>query len=686
MSGEKHQNHGEPRRGPIIGVDILPGKHPSSHMQPHYAAAVVDPETCGVVETHEDVSLSRLIRLIWEIRPSIIAIDNVFELAEDEKKLSRLLSMLPPGTKLVQVTGWGREAANIKTVARRLGIEVHGKPSPLKTAAVAAEIACRGHGFEIRFAEEKTRIIVSRGRTVSHGGMSYNRYRRSIRAGILSVTKEIKRILDRNKLDYDLTFRKSHGGLERSVFTVYAPREKLYGLIKPIKTKSVRVEIEPIYRDRIILPEPVQSNRRPIILGIDPGIYTGVAAIDLDGTPLLTYSSKNLDRGEIISMALSIGTPVIVATDVNPAPETVKKLAAALKAQLYTPPENMSTSEKQLILSTIEKRHPWLVVDDTHERDALAAAYKAYLSIADKLRQVDARLARMSIDIDPDTVKTAIIRGKTMAEAIEEEITRLMRLEEKRGEEKQEEARPVEEIVREYEETIARLNEKIGRLEAEKRHLEEKIRSLEATIETLRVELTALRHQVKIDENTARLIERLRRENNALRDEIARLRERLEDAAEREKRLRGIIGELVEGHYIPAPIAPSPVFPSIARAARAAEEKNTPVIYIETDKPPIEEAQRLLAEKRIAVLYRGETRAMEIPLISIDEYRHHFVGETLYVEPGVKEAVEELWRTIDERRRDEEYEKIVRLIERYREERRRLFEKMRRKTRLGDGG
>ncbi len=671
---------------PVFGVDILPGKHPSSSTQPHYAVSILDPRECREINSYGDVSLSRLIRMIWEEKPSIIAVDNVFELAEDEKKLAQLLSILPSDTRLIQVTGWGRGAANIKSVARSLGINVYGKLSPLQTARLAALIACRGHGFHVRFAEEKTRIIVARGRNVGHGGMSYNRYRRSIRAGILSVTKEIKKKLDAHKLDYDLTFRKSQGGLERSVFTVYAPREKLYGVIKPIRTKSVRVEIKPVYRDKIILPQEASGNRRPIIIGVDPGIYTGVAALSLDGEPLLTYSSKNLDRGEIISMVSSIGVPVIVATDVNPPPDAVKKLAASLRAELYVPPENISSSEKQELLTHILDKNPWLVVEDTHERDALVAAYKAYLSIADKMRQVDAKLSRIDIDLDPDAVKLAIIRGKTMAEAIEEEIERIMSSR-RQGESTREAAektaaRQQLPEAAEYIETINRLKEKIGFLEAEKKRLEDRIAEQEETIKALRLEISSLRHALRLDDNTARLIERLRIENTALKKRIDELEKKLADTMDRLREANNAVYELVSGGYIPLPVARNSLFPNIARAARIAEEKSLPAIYVDDEKPPGPEACKLLSEKHVAILYKGPRRIGDIPLINVSGYRHRLIGDWLYVEPGFTEAVEEAWRIIEERRRDDEYERIVRLVEEYQRERRRLFEEMMRKNRM----
>jgi predicted RNase H-like nuclease (RuvC/YqgF family) len=180
----------------------------------------------------------------------------------------------------------------------------------------------------------------------------------------------------------------------------------------------VKLIIKPVYKNKIVLSEPEATNRRGVILGADPGIYTGIALIDLSGKPLLLYSSKNLDRSDIINMATSIGKVVIVATDVAHPPETVKKIAAMLKAELYIPHHDLSNDDKRQLITSIKKRYPQIEIEDTHERDALAAAYAAYLSIANKMRQIEEKVREMNIDLDAERIKIDVAQGITIAEAI----------------------------------------------------------------------------------------------------------------------------------------------------------------------------------------------------------------------------------------------------------------------------
>ncbi|MEM4476530.1 MAG: DUF460 domain-containing protein, partial [Desulfurococcaceae archaeon] len=273
----------------IVGVDVRYGS-PESSTPPHYSIVILRGEE--VINEYEDVSIGRLIRILWDTLPKVIAVDNVYELAPSKSKLFNLLSLLPPDIEIVQVAGVGSEKLNVKLLAKSLGIEVYNKPQPLQTAYIVALAAQRGLGYRVRLVEDKSKIIISRGRGSSKGGMSHDRYVRNIRAGILRVTKEIKSILDSNNIDYDLLITRSSGGLSRSTFIVYAPRSKVLSLVKPLKTHNIKVDVRPVYSSRIVFeplnaPEKSQVSTKPLIIGLDPGTWTGLAVLDLNGVPLL---------------------------------------------------------------------------------------------------------------------------------------------------------------------------------------------------------------------------------------------------------------------------------------------------------------------------------------------------------------------------------------------------------------
>ncbi len=654
----------------VMGIDILPGYSISSTKQPHYAVVVL--RNGELFNSYEDVSFSRLIRLIWEYKPEIIAIDNVFELARNTEELVELMKIIPSKAKIVQVTGWGVESVNIETAAKNMGLDVRGKLSPLDTAYIAALIAYRGGGAVVKLLEEKTKIIVSRGRGVSHGGMSFDRYKRSIRAGILTVTKEIKKILDSHGFDYDLVFKKGKGGLEKSVFIVYASRDKLRGLIKPFKNKSVRLSIRPVYRNKIVFEEKrVRKPSRGLILGIDPGVYTGIAVIDLSGTPILIHSSKNMDRSEIINMVSSLGEVVVVATDTHQPPELVKKIAATLNAKLYVPQNDLSTEEKQLIINKLYEKYDKLEVRDTHERDALAAAYKAYTWVKDKLKNVEAKVDEMDIDIDVEKIKINVIKGRSFAEALEEELEKY--IENIRGSTE----KPVEKTIQSTLETEEKYREKIKQLKSKITYLESIIRELTKQLEEkdriisdLKLELKSVRMSSSGSEEFERRIYVLKQEINSLNREIERKDKTIEELLSRIRELEDIVEDIWSGKYT---LVPRIKNLCLSEVKRVIEKTHFNAIYVDEIYPLDSKAIEFLREKRIGILtcrdYGELYRELRIPIIKIDKPR--FYKEYAIIEQGIFGKIDEIWKVIDELNNRDEYYRVLKLIREYQEKRKR---------------
>ncbi|MCE4606394.1 MAG: DUF460 domain-containing protein [Desulfurococcales archaeon] len=403
-----------------MGIDINPGSSPSSAYKPRYSIIIID-SSKRVLYKNEEATLPRIIRLAWEYNVASIGIDNVYELAPTEHGIARILSLLPPEAKLIQVTYDNGKFIPIKTVAEKYGVLMHsGKLSPGKTAYIAALLAEKGIGGQVRLREEKTRITVSKSRGGSKGGWSQARYQRRLNSIISQVAQKIKETLDKAGLDYDESYRRSKGGLESAIFTVYAGREKIYGLIKPYDGRDYRIRITPLYSQKLIIGDrDITLSQRPVIVGIDPGIYTGLAVLDISGNLLYLYSSKNLDRSKIASILSDIGKPIVVATDVNPPPETARKLSSMFDTQLYVPPASLSATEKRSLANQVYPDYA-----DTHQRDALAAAYKAYKELSEKFKQIELYVSKRKLNLDIDKIKESIVKGKTIAEAVEEEIER----------------------------------------------------------------------------------------------------------------------------------------------------------------------------------------------------------------------------------------------------------------------
>lgn len=105
-----------------------------------------------------------------------------------------------------------------------------------------------------------------------------------------------------------------------------------------------------------------------------------------------------MTRAAISRMILDLGRPVIIAGDVNPPPKMLEKLAAGLSTRLFYPEKNMSRFEKLKIAEKYSKavspnKKLW---GNKHERDALAAALRAWKRVRPLILKVENATARMS--------------------------------------------------------------------------------------------------------------------------------------------------------------------------------------------------------------------------------------------------------------------------------------------------
>ncbi|MQL54593.1 DUF460 domain-containing protein [Acidianus ambivalens] len=523
----------------IMGIDINPGSSPANLLDAKYSVVILD-ENGNIVQKFDEIGISKIIRLAWEYEVSIVATDNIYELGENDRQVIKIISLFPDNVELVQVTYNDGRFMDIREVAKNMGIEIQGKPNPSKTAYLAAYLALKGAGTKIKLTENKTKIIISRGRHLGPGGMSSNRYKRHIRGLILRVFKEVKETLDRNNIDYDVILRRSKSGLENATFIVYAPRERLYGLVKKMSGHDVNLEIRPVYKTKIDFETNKKIEKKPIIVGIDPGIFVGISAIDIHGNPVILESKKGIDREEIINKLSEKGSAIIIATDVNPVPDAVKKIAGILKAKLYVPDKSLSVDEKQKLLQEYSEKYN-LNITDPHIRDSLAAALKAYKELENKLSQASSTIRKLDLDIDEYAIYKCIIEGKTVAECIEKQIENeiaeeenkeIIKVEKTETKEKQPENKTFTENS-ELKHEIFRLRRTITRLLNEKYELEKKLYEIK----------TQFNAEVERDRRLYRLKTELEERNKS----ILKLQEIIKDYSDKINKLEGIINDLVEG-------------------------------------------------------------------------------------------------------------------------------------------
>lgn len=165
---------------------------------------------------------------------------------------------------------------------------------------------------------------------------------------------------------------------------------------------------------------PFYKNNPWIIVGFDPGVTVGIAILDLSGNILSLVSFKEISRAEVIKHIITYGKALIIASDVFPTPKSVKKLATALNSKIYSPSRLLTVeSKKELVDSFVQLNSSEILIDNAHERDALAAAIKTYKHYEKKLEQIEKKTRGMDLDQEKmDHIKSEVIMGTPISKAI----------------------------------------------------------------------------------------------------------------------------------------------------------------------------------------------------------------------------------------------------------------------------
>jgi hypothetical protein len=396
--------------------------------------------------------------MIRERQPDMVAMDNVHELASEKAELVQMLRRLPASTRLVQVTGGDKPEA-LTRLARWNGISFN-RLNPLEEAEVCARLAARGVGAVLSAFEDRTWIKVSRRRSPGRGGWSQNRYSRKIHGAVKGLAREVEKQLRESGLDFTSRAVEGLGGFTRAEFVVDSPRENIH--INPGYYCDAQVRIAGIERPKLQF-KPLLQRRGYIIVGLDPGTTTGIAALNLHGDLVDLVSAKEMSSSDVIEWIAARGRPLIVATDVFPTPGAVEKVKRSFNAVLYSPGMDVPAEEKISLAKVFGYKND-------HERDALAASSSAFKKYKNKFMQVD---KKVPTEIDPDEVKALVVKGYSIENAISELAEKPVPLEkeEPRAEVAEVEAPGVE------------------ALRVQSQQLSEQIRTLRSYVDDLKAEL-----------------------------------------------------------------------------------------------------------------------------------------------------------------------------------------------------
>ncbi len=493
----------------VFGIDIIKGSVRSRSRRPMYALVRMDG---GTIESEGEVSMFRLFRMLTDERPDILAVDSLQEIAADQRELYFFLQGLPPQTRLVQVTG-GERKETLGKVAARFNISFN-RFDPFAEARTTAQVASLGAGAEVIAFENESEVVVSRHRSPGKGGWSQNRYVRKMHGAVQLKGREIEMALVAAGLRYEKKETRAFGGCSRVAFRVFATRDQV-----PVPTyrgADVQVRIHGKRLERIRF-RPLSIKPRYLIVGIDPGTTTAVAALDLDGNLLHLASSRQMNMADVIESLYKVGKPLIIATDVQEMPYSVEKIRRAFSAIAFVPKQDVSVDTK------VELTAPFPYAND-HERDALSAALDAYRQYRQKFQNL---IKRIPPGHDLDEVRARVIRGQSLDSVLGE-----MKVPARQPETAESVPAPPEcgrhdERVRVLDGMVKRLRTFVAELQEEAKGKEYEIRRLQARLRNISTardtELAKDTEIVKKDAVIQSLKKRLHKEERHNRNLVKRL-------------------------------------------------------------------------------------------------------------------------------------------------------------------
>ncbi len=355
------------------------------------------------------------------------------------------------------------------------------------------------------------------------------------------------------------------------------------------------------------------------LVGIDPGTTIGVAMLDLDGRPIDIFSSKNYSVSDVVSRIISLGKPLIVASDVTPTPAMVKRISSIFSILVPELDESLSLEEKIALTKGAGYEYK-----NAHERDALAASVTAFKRYRKKFSQVQ---KKTPAGVDVEEVKAQVVKGVSISAAIDKlislkwankEVISVERPEEKKSSEESENILRLRRIIKGKDEKIAMLEEltiAFKTMDAEK---ELKISRLDHKLDSMRSE----------GRREMAVIEEIRRRDN----KIVRLREELKEKDELNADLRTIIEELKGKRGVKGgkriKLIKSFSHDAILDAHRRYGLKKGDVVFLEDGSGGGASTAELLAKKGISAVIYGKELShfatntflmFSIPTFSIDE-------------------------------------------------------------------
>ena len=640
----------------VFGIDIIKGSVRSRSRRPMYALVRMEGQ---VIESETEVSSFRLFRMLNEEQPDILAVDSLQEIAADQHELFFFLQALPPQTRLVQVTG-GERKETLGKVAARYNISFN-RFDPFAEARTTAQVASLGAGAEVIAFENESEVVVSRHRSPGKGGWSQNRYVRKIHGAVQLKGREIEMDLVAAGLKYEKKVTRAFGGCSRVAFRVFAKRDQV-----PIPTyrgADIQVRVSGKRLERIQF-RPLSAKPRYLIVGIDPGTTTAVAAVDLDGNLLHLASSRQMNMGDVVESLYRVGKPIIIASDVQEMPYSVEKIRRAFSAVSYTPKQDVSVETK------IELTSQFQYAND-HERDALSAALDAYRQYRHRFQNL---IKRIPPGHDLDEVRARVIRGQSLDQVIGDmnSVAPAPSVEE-----------PAVPVEVKHDEKVRVLDGMVKRLRTFVADLQEEIKEKDFEIQRLQARLRKI-HTVQ-DAQLARDTEVIKKDAviRSLKKQVRREERRNRTLSKRLVRIRQFAELSMEGEVLPVKVMDALTKDGIRRLMDDVGIDEGDIIYVTRLDGWGRSVVRDLAETRVRAVITGSAtladsdpqmlktfREAGIPLLSDKDAHVQVRGKQGLAGKEIFETALERWQEDQaHHEREKRSEMIEHIFKEYKSER-----------------
>jgi predicted RNase H-like nuclease (RuvC/YqgF family) len=402
----------------ILGFDILPMSSPNSRQG---VMVAVHLQLSDGSNLHwKGLTREKLVSIIRKHQPIYIGTDNPEEILKTGENISSFYNQLPSSTSIVHVNLTSNGVIlPIKTIIKSILKEtIPHKLRPLQTAEYIVKLINKGTGMKLEPYEDETLISIGRPRHHHKGGWSQSRFERVGEETVASSASKLRTLLSKNSIPFDEVTISTRYGAKNSRFHIFVNRSKVdqvfrRKLLYPSKVKIWSPQ-KPIISHIPLIPEKklntsiIPSNH--ILVGIDPGMTTGIVITDLNLDLLFSKSKKNFSKGEILFHISNYGIPILVCADVNPIPTLVKKIAASFNSKLISPSIQLDKMRKKKLIQPFKS-----LKLDNHEKDALSAISYAYGKFDNQFSKLD----KYHIPVEHNyLVKTLIFQGYSINESI----------------------------------------------------------------------------------------------------------------------------------------------------------------------------------------------------------------------------------------------------------------------------